>query len=78
MTLSPVNSQKLFRELELSLCEVRDQLPDFRGSFHAFCNWLETDRADVITRAKTIAEDVRLWRDTQDVLWQLWEHVYQG
>ena len=77
MMKNATDSQKQFRDLELELRQIQDPRQSrLAGSFSAFQAWLEQDHPQIIQRAKIIALDVRLWRDTQDVLRQLWEHVY--
>ncbi|MAS33643.1 MAG: hypothetical protein CL610_06540 [Anaerolineaceae bacterium] len=76
--MEPLDSQTQFRELEIRLRRDPNlQAVDFSGSFSTFYRWLETHRSDVLQQAEVLATDIRLWRDTQDVLQQLWKRIYQ-
>lgn len=71
-------SQKKFRQLEDLIRQNKpdDKHSELAGSFSAFQNWLKTYQPEVLLEAAVIAQDIRLWRDSQDVLRQLWEQVY--
>lgn len=76
--MQSTSSQRQFRDLELELRQIQElKQSSLAGSFSAFQHWLETNQPQIIQEARTIALDVRLWRDTQDVLRQLWERVYR-
>ncbi|MBZ0276694.1 MAG: hypothetical protein K8I60_11140 [Anaerolineae bacterium] len=70
-------SQKQFQELEAELNRIKgEQRYKVAGSFSAFQAWLTTEHPSFIQQARLIASDVRQWRDTQDVLRQVWERIY--
>ncbi len=74
-----INSQEQFKILVSDLRGIHaGQDAEFSGSFSAFRRWLEANQPQIVQRAEEIASDVRLWRDTQDVLRQLWERAYRA
>ncbi len=70
-------SQQQFQELK---AQIRQKLPtapaELAGSFSAFCQWFAGVDDTLMQKVDRIAMNVRLWRDSQDVLRQLWEQIY--
>ena len=71
-------SQQRFRKLEAAIRQIEpgDRRGELAGSFGAFHQWLGAAHPEIFKQAQEIASDIRLWRDTQDVLRQVWEHIY--
>lgn len=72
------DSQQQFQRLKAT---VKDKLPanrpELSRSFSAFCRWLAATDYEAMQQVNAIASDIRLWRDSQDVLRQLWEQIYR-
>jgi hypothetical protein len=72
-----LDSQELFQALEeavrLRVCGKKGEL---MGSFAAFYRWLHRTHPELVEQAETVALDIRMWRDKQDVLHRIWERIY--
>ncbi len=72
-----LDSQRLFLALEDAVrFHVHGEESELKGSFSEFYYWLTQTHPELMAQAETVALDIRMWRDKQDVVHRIWERIY--